>query len=429
MKFNVRSIDLPNCNMRIGKLSEIKRLPNTVLLTPLLLLYSKGGSVTHMTREVLEMVTNISSQAVQIPLSNSAQCYNGVKHFKEGISSFAGLPECLSYCSVQDPAEDTRVGYNEKTSISIWTHTGRKLLTAEKYMDMMEAFRPDMYQVLCDGDTNAESSRKRVQKAVDVSTTLFLECADRHVKSQSLKESALLAVVEGGYDLEARGQSAQMFSRHPAVQGFVIDGLHNNGTSVEQMAYHTIRPVITETLRHLPEDKLRVLHGSWRPDVVLELVHAGIDVFDSSLAYSATERGCALTFTYHACAHPPPTLECQCNGGIVENSKENGCCEKTKENCQPKEVQAKSCKPISNYEMNLNDKMYFDDLSPIMEDCQCLACTKHTRAYIHHLLNTREMLASVLLMIHNLHHYQKFFEAIRENGKKGQLLAIDSHPT
>ncbi|XP_046682360.1 queuine tRNA-ribosyltransferase accessory subunit 2 [Homalodisca vitripennis] len=429
MKFTVRPIDLPSCNLRIGKLSEIKRIPNTVLLTPLLLLYSKGGSVTHMTREVLEMVTDISSQAVHIPLSNSAQCYNGVKHFKEGISSFAGLHECLSYCSVQDPAEATRVGYNEKTSITIWTHTGRKQLTADKYMDMMEAFRPDMYQALCDGDTNTESSRKRSQKAVDVSTSLFLSCADRHTKSQSLKDSALLATVEGGYDLEARRQSAQMFSRHPLVQGFVIDGLHNNGMAVEQMSYDTIRPVITETLKYLPEDKLRVLHGCWRPDVVLELVQAGIDVFDSSLVYLAAERGCAFTFTYHACPHPVLSNEDQCSRVIEEEQKENGCIKNVTQNCKPDDMQTKTCKRITDYEMNLNDKIYFDDLSPIMRDCKCLACTKHTRAYIHHLLNTREMLASVLLMIHNLHHYQKFFEAIRENGKKGQLLAINCHPS
>uniref|UniRef100_A0A1B6H1G2 tRNA-guanine(15) transglycosylase-like domain-containing protein n=1 Tax=Cuerna arida TaxID=1464854 RepID=A0A1B6H1G2_9HEMI len=177
------------------------------------------------------------------------------------------------------------------------------------------------------------------------------------------------------------------------------------------------------------DDWIRVLHGCWRPDVVLKLVQAGIDVFDSSLVYLATERGCALTFTYHACPHPVSSNEDQCNGGIEEKQKENGYIKIAKQNCKPDEMNTKTCKRIINYEMNLNDKIYFDDLSPIMRDCKCLACTKHTRAYIHHLLNTREMLASVLLMIHNLHHYQKFFEAIRENGKKGQLLAINSHPS
>lgn len=51
-------------------------------------------------------------------------------------------------------------------------------------MDMIEAFRPDMYHVLCDGDTSVESSRKRALKAVDVTTKMFQECVDRHVKSK-----------------------------------------------------------------------------------------------------------------------------------------------------------------------------------------------------------------------------------------------------
>lgn len=52
-------------------------------------------------------------------------------------------------------------------------------------MDMMEAFRPDMYHVLCDGDTSVESSRKRAHKAVDVTTKMFTECLERHLKSKA----------------------------------------------------------------------------------------------------------------------------------------------------------------------------------------------------------------------------------------------------
>lgn len=51
----------------------------------------QGGSVAHLTREVLELVTDLQSQAVQIPLANSAQCHSSMKHFKDEISSFVGL--------------------------------------------------------------------------------------------------------------------------------------------------------------------------------------------------------------------------------------------------------------------------------------------------------------------------------------------------
>lgn len=50
--------------------------------------------------------------------------------------------------------------------------------------------------------------------------------------------------------------------------------------------------------KSLPEDKLRIIHGSWKPNYVLDLVEMGIDVFDSSLAEIVTERNSALVFRY-----------------------------------------------------------------------------------------------------------------------------------
>lgn len=49
-----------------------------------------------------------------------------------------------------------------------------------------------------------------------------------------------------------------------------------------------------------------------------------------------------------------------------------------------------------------------------MEGCGCYCCRNHKRAYLHHLLVTNELLAGVLLMIHNTAHYQGFFCALRE---------------
>jgi queuine tRNA-ribosyltransferase subunit QTRTD1 len=56
-----------------------------------------------------------------------------------------------------------------------------------------------------------------------------------------------------------------------------------------------------------------------------------------------------------------------------------------------------------------------------VEGCTCFACRNHTRAYVHHLLHTHEMLASVLLEIHNTHWWLGFFESMREAVVAGQL--------
>jgi hypothetical protein len=58
----------------------------------------------------------------------------------------------------------------------------------------------------------------------------------------------LLGVVEGGYNIGARIDAARKMAACTEAQGYVIDGLHNNGASVEDISYNTIRPVIVETL-------------------------------------------------------------------------------------------------------------------------------------------------------------------------------------
>jgi queuine/archaeosine tRNA-ribosyltransferase len=51
-------------------------------------------------------------------------------------------------------------------------------------MDMIEAFQPDMYQSLCDGETNPTSSKKRVQKSISRSISFLEKCLERHEKSE-----------------------------------------------------------------------------------------------------------------------------------------------------------------------------------------------------------------------------------------------------
>ena len=51
----------------------------------------------------------------------------------------------------------------------------------------------------------------------------------------------------------------------------------------------------------------------------------------------------------------------------------------------------------------LEDKAFARDTAPFVEGCSCLACTDHKRAYLHHLINAKELLAEILLFVHNLH--------------------------
>lgn len=64
----------------------------------------------------------------------------------------------------------------------------------------------------------------------------------------------------------------------------------------------------------------------------------------------------------------------------------------------------------SSYLLDLTDKKYAMDSSPLLEGCGCMACGQdhYSRAYIHHLYQAKELLAQILLMGHNLHHMLEF---------------------
>lgn len=61
------------------------------------------------------------------------------------------------------------------------------------------------------------------------------------------------------------------------------------------------------------------------------------------------------------------------------------------------------------------------DKGPLVAGCSCFTCKNHSRAYIHHLLQTHEMLAGVLLEMHNTHWWLQFFAAIQEAIQQGRL--------
>ncbi|XP_030853073.1 queuine tRNA-ribosyltransferase accessory subunit 2-like [Strongylocentrotus purpuratus] len=83
------------------------------------------------------------------------------------------------------------------------------------------------------------------------------------------------------------------------------------------------------------------------------------------------------------------------------------------------DVQGENDQIDPRFELNLSEKRFAEDFSPVLNGCDCYCCTHHTKAYINHLLNVNELLARVLLMDHNCHHYFEFFHSIRTSLKDG----------
>lgn len=142
------------------------------------------------------------------------------------------------------------------------------------------------------------------------------------------------------------------------------------------------------------------------------MVQHGVDMFVSAYPHQLTQKGRAMVFALDN-----------------EQSAENKVCGsavlcRTAHHCIDNRILLRCCvSPISHTVLSikmcalhailpfffsysptmqppvicLHDKTFRTDPSPLLPGCQCFACLKHTRAYIHHLLNVHEMLAEILL--------------------------------
>uniref|UniRef100_A0A8C6VLL6 Queuine tRNA-ribosyltransferase accessory subunit 2 n=1 Tax=Naja naja TaxID=35670 RepID=A0A8C6VLL6_NAJNA len=367
MKLNLCKI-VDGC--RLGTLTNLGKKGIQSIEIPGCLLYTKMGSAPHLTHDTLHNIQ--------------------------------GMPESVSYCSLQDPAVCSPHGYNSMKAVSIWNNRGRKELTASKFMDIQKAIQPDWFQCLSDGDTiSGDNSRKKAKKSVDRSLCFLDECLQLQENCPELKQSLMFGVIEGGDVLEERLRSARETAKRP-VAGFLLDAFQGNNMTKE-----TKLELLTSVIAELPEDKPRLIHGIGKPDEVLECIKRGIDIFDSCFPYQVTERYCALSFNYDY------QLNAETAGIGLDNLVKDD--EKTNdETCS-------EAQEMTSFEIHLKEIKYQDDFNPIVNGCSCYCCQNHSRAYIHHLIMTKELLAYVLLMMHNFQHYFSFFSSIRNALKEDKL--------
>jgi queuine tRNA-ribosyltransferase len=71
--------------------------------------------------------------------------------------------------------------------------------------------------------------------------------------------------------------------------------------------------------------------------------------------------------------------------------------------------------------MVIKNAQYAEDETPVDEDCECYTCRNFSRAYLRHLYQAGEILASRLLTFHNLHFYGRLMKEIRESISRGQF--------
>ncbi|GMH17172.1 hypothetical protein Nepgr_019013 [Nepenthes gracilis] len=384
MKFSVKAWSKGRA--RVGIL-QLPGLPVSIE-TPCLLLSTRKGLPHFLSPDLLSSLPSPDSHLLQVsPL-----------HFLEGlstktISNIGGLHQMLALQDYGFSAvpRDSIVCLPEsdasnKMGASFETPCGRFLIKPVEYMKMTSSLGPNWWVSLSD-EVPAWVSEKRNKTSVDRTVRWLDECI---MSSQT--DGAVFGAIVGGCSVEERKRCAAEVMKHD-VSGYWIGGF-GLGENIDE------RPALLDAILDIvPEEKPRQVCGLELPEEILQGVAAGIDIFDSTYIYQLTVGGFALTFP-------------------IDNRKTHA---------------------ISHYQLcdigsdltkiNLRAVVYRKDDSPIVDECGCYTCQNHSKAYLNHLLNVHEMLAQILLEIHNTHHYLGFFRSIREAIKSGEFLEFHRDST
>ncbi|XP_040566564.1 queuine tRNA-ribosyltransferase accessory subunit 2 isoform X1 [Lepeophtheirus salmonis] len=337
--------------------------------TPAFLTSTPSGCIPNLTRETLEIMGD-SIFPMGIP-------YNAIlpevlEAFKRPMNEFMGLPENPFILLLHEGSEEQKLGFFSKESISVWSPTGnRHSVNCDDYFRVIKACQPHAFVALSDSETPKDTTKKRLLKSMSKSLKFL-----KQIVSYDGQLPPLLVPLGGGYDSNVRkdyNESVLELDQNQ-ISGYVLEGFHTGGlTSAKNVALDEIVPLIRTSLNKLPQNKPRFIVGAFDPWKILNLVENGIDMFESSFPHLMTEKGQVLTFDP--------------NGHNVSKQAI----------------------------VDLNDEMYKNSFEPVSSGCSCYVCEHHTQAYVHHLLMTNELLAKVILMMHNLHHFRTFFKAIRRS--------------
>ena len=167
---------------------------------------------------------------------------------------------------------------------------------------------------------------------------------------------ALFGIQQGSIFKDLREESAKKLGEL-GFDGYAIGGLAV-GEGQDQMF-----KVLDYAPGQLPEEKPRYLMGVGKPDDIVGAVERGVDMFDCVLPSRSGRTGQGIT-RYGA--------------------------------------------------VNLRNARHKNDPRPLDSECRCPACSNYSRAYLHHVIKTGEIIGSMLLTWHNLHYYQTLMNDLRQ---------------
>lgn len=150
--------------------------------------------VPYLSKEVFDYVSQ-DQQIYQISVDSTYNMKAAVSASGKKFTEFASLGDnCLSCLTVKNTGEICTSGHHEQDVLPIYTRCGKRTISPEQYMDYVDAYCPDIFHALCDGDTNEECSKKRALKSADRTEEFFGHCLERYKTSERLKNTMLIGI-------------------------------------------------------------------------------------------------------------------------------------------------------------------------------------------------------------------------------------------
>ncbi len=229
------------------------------------------------------------------------------------------------------------------------------LLTPERSMEIQHLLGSDIVMAF-DECTPYPATADQTKESMELSMRWAKRSREGFNSGEEhAARSALFGIVQGGVFEDLRYKSID------ALTDIGFDGYAVGGLAVGE-GQEMMFKVLDFTMPRMPKDTPRYLMGVGKPDDIVGAVERGIDMFD-----------CVM-----------PTRSGRTGQGFTRRGA-----------------------------INMKNARHKDDMRPIDDACACPACTQYSRAYLHHLIKSGEMLGSILLTWHNLQFYQDLMAGLR----------------
>ena len=227
----------------------------------------------------------------------------------------------------------------------------RHVLSPERSMEIQKMLGSDI--VMCFDECPAlPASYEKIAESMQLSMRWARRSRDAFGDRPG---HALFGIQQGGLEHDLRAKSAEI------LQSIEFDGYAIGGLAVGE-GQEAMFQVLDFAPDMLPDDKPRYLMGVGKPSDIIGAVKRGIDMMDCVLPSRSGRTGQAFT-----------------HRGVV----------------------------------NIKNARHQNDPRPLDPSCQCPACKNYSRAYLHHVFKSQEIISSMLLTWHNLYYYQDLMERMR----------------